>query len=155
MPPASSPPPSPIPPTPLQQPSGIGARNIHNKDIHVKSKNFRAFKSLFLVSLIQIKGPHIGRTNAEEKKQMKEGKFTLRAEKQMVQRVGWSGGCTAEEGPGATPQKPWQTFNLRRTFPPRKNQGGGGGWIFISRVLFSKQESFWRSCKWRCWNGSL
>ena len=37
---------------------------------------------------------------------MKEEKFTLRAEKQMVQRVGWSGGYMVGEGPGATPQKP-------------------------------------------------
>ena len=37
---------------------------------------------------------------------MKEEKFTLGAEKQMVQSVGWSGGYVVEEGPGDTPQKP-------------------------------------------------
>lgn len=72
---------------------------------------------------------------------MKEGKFTLRAEKQMVQRVGWSGGFTAEEGPGATPQKPWQTFNLRRTFPPRKNQGRGVGVdLYFKSFIFKTGE---------------
>ena len=37
---------------------------------------------------------------------MKEEKFTLRAEKQMVQRVGWSGDYMVGEGLGAPPQKP-------------------------------------------------
>ena len=72
----------------------------------LKVRTSGLFKSLFLVSLIQIKGPHTGRTNAEEKKQMKEEKFTLRAEKQMVQRVGWSGDYMVGEGLGAPPQKP-------------------------------------------------
>lgn len=43
---------------------------------------------------------------------MKEEKFTLGAEKQMVQKIAWSGGLTATppqamgEGPGDAPQKP-------------------------------------------------
>lgn len=36
--------PLPIPPNPFQQPSGIGAETVHNKETHIKSKeNFRGF----------------------------------------------------------------------------------------------------------------
>ena len=109
-----------IPPTPFQQPSGIDAKNVHNKETHIKSKkNFRVFK----ISFPCLSCPGDQRASRWEnkcwrRKQMKEEKFTLGAEKQMVQSVGWSGGYVVEEGPGDTPQKPWQTFNLRRILPP-------------------------------------
>lgn len=77
---------------------------------------------------------------------MKEEKFTLGAEKQMVQKIGWSGGLTATPPPGLgggvrrCSSETLTNFQpaLRRILPPMKNQEKK----FLLRFLLSNAGDF-------------
>ena len=140
MPLASPPPPRPIPPTPLQQPSGIGARNIHNKDIHVKSK---AFLNLFFLSLSsRSKGLTLEEQTLKKKSKWKRKSSHLGLRNRWCRGLGGAEATWWGRGRELLLRNLDKLSTWEELSPPWRIKAGGGGLSLFQEFSFQNRRLF-------------